>query len=468
MSVERTTRSTDAAAPFFIDWACAYSVHEPGAEHTENGDGVAHTLYTPVGFVYQHEIIRRDPTVSSKQNWNDFDHYKSFRSDTAPGGYIPSFFQWVDYYPHIWKSQNTIGRFGVTGWHPTNEFASPFGEPQMPVEGMHDPYVEETEDQVCPDPAVLDKLIERGLNSILPEVKQELSSINSALELRDFASLPRTLRAIRNLVVNPRATLRSWFRGGADGYLQAKFNVMPLLSDIRGLYTAVRNVEKRVNHLVNGAGQPQRRHFTYSWSEYPDGREDSFEYYGLPTSGISYETWNPGTLWSKYYLTRIVRNNPSVFHVEIEYNYNYTQYQREHALLLSLLDEIGINLDPKIVWNAIPWSFVVDWVLGVSRWLDQFKVSNMEPQINIRRALWSIRRTRNVYFEQTCLPVYPLQPYPIDPIARTLPVVSESSYKRRAFMPSTNSLSASGLSPTEISLGAALVLTRGRHRNKRR
>jgi hypothetical protein len=38
------------------------------------------------------------------------------------------------------------------------------------------------------------------------------------------------------------------------------------------------------------------------------------------------------------------------------------------------LDLFGANLNPAIVWNAIPFSFVVDWFLKVGDYFDKMEV----------------------------------------------------------------------------------------------
>jgi hypothetical protein len=168
---------------------------------------------------------------------------------------------------------------------------------------------------------------------------------------------------------------------------------------------------------------------------------------------------------------RQVSYDASAFHAEIEYNYNYTQYQTEHARLLGLLDYFGVNLNPQIIWNAIPWSFVVDWVFSVGRFLDRFKVSNMEPKINIRRYLWSIKRKRTVVTTRYTIPIESWWHPPLKlSHHRTVPasVVEETAYRRQVGLPGSSLIESSGVSLKEFTLGAALVLSRRRHSHKPR
>jgi hypothetical protein len=37
------------------------------------------------------------------------------------------------------------------------------------------------------------------------------------------------------------------------------------------------------------------------------------------------------------------------------------------------LDSFGVNKDPSIIWNAIPFTFVIDWFFDVSAWLHSFR-----------------------------------------------------------------------------------------------
>jgi hypothetical protein len=149
--------------------------------------------------------------------------------------------------------------------------------------------------------------------------------------------------------------------------------------------------------------------------------------------------------------------------MQIQFNFNWTEYQRIHAGTLALADALGLNWNPAIIWNAIPWSFVVDWVFGVSRWLDQFKVPLLEPVINIHRVLWSVQRERKI-FVQNLVGSSDSSSVSLHRPRAQLPVVQQSAYRRDIDYPDSGSITSSGLSLKEFSLGAALVLARRRRR----
>jgi len=136
-----------------------------------------------------------------------------------------------------------------------------------------------------------------------------------------------------------------------------------------------------------------------------------------------------------------------LFCATIEYRYKINDLSgRDVDVLNAFLDRVGINLNPSIVWNAIPWTFVLDWVMDVSTWLDQFKVRNIEPQTAISQYCysWKINRCINAGTHKGAAFS-----------------VNEYAYKRVPYNPDiTRSITTSGLNLREFSLLGALGITR--------
>lgn len=357
-------------------------------------------------------------------------------------------------------------------------YYSSFGPPGKFNNDLPGFYVKRIDGGFIPPPSDLGQLEQRALSSMLPLIKSELSLVNSILELKDFAPMKRQVASlVKKIVSNPlhltiingrvaaRVAISTFSRmslrdigmyavqKGANKYLQYAFAWAPLVSDILALRKAIRTYQRRLNDLITRAGRVQERHFAFNWNEFGE---------------VDYQTFDRQPLSTKYWwmlasadFERFVVHEPSQFHAQIRYNYNYTQYQRENARVLGLLDALGVNLNPSIIWNAIPWSFVIDWVIGVNRYLNQFTVANMEPQINILEYLWSIRRQRRIHvFRQTNYGTFSQTYRDANKVA--LPVVLETAYRRQVGYPKVSQITASGLSLKEVSLGSALVLARRR------
>jgi hypothetical protein len=55
------------------------------------------------------------------------------------------------------------------------------------------------------------------------------------------------------------------------------------------------------------------------------------------------------------------------------------------------LDSLGINMNPEIIWDLIPFSFVVDWFIKVGDWLEGFKVNHLNSSVTILDMCYSIK-----------------------------------------------------------------------------
>lgn len=418
-------------------------------------------------------------TKGSRRRWNPFSHYKCDRASSSSGGNLVHTIRSWYYEPNIAFAFAPSQRAGLIAYQGNGAEVSPFGEPAMPLAGLPDfgRQVDGYPISGIPAPDILERLKAQSLQTMFPVIKAELSVVNSILELKDFKSLPQTIARMKNVLSKAvarvtakkkgrKGTLRSLFQGGADGYLQQQFNILPLLSDISGIHAALSRTQRRINDFVTRAGRVQTRHFAYNWQEFGHAYDEGGGMFPFRIGG-EYESIPSGFIM--YTGTRVIRHvhtEPTTFHAELQYNYNYTAYQVENAQLLGHLDAFGVNLNPSIIWNAVPWTFVIDWVIGIGPMLDRLKRTNMEPQVNILNYLWSVRRSRRI--QQTVESVSLFNTPGVSPAGRKCvqPVVTETSYRRDVGIPATSLLlQTSGLSSRELSLAAALVITRRRRRS---
>jgi len=333
--------------------------------------------------------------------------------------------------------------------------SSTFGPIHAPFNGLNSHYGEST--GIIPEPPNLATWKQRALSSMMPEVKSQLSLVNSIIELKDFHSYVKVAKNLwrwvdKSIGTNP---LRNWrkYTKGSDAYLQWKFNIAPLISDICGIHAALSRSQKRLNDLTSRNGKRQTRHWSHSFQEeyaYMDHTDGPW--YNVDTLPFPLVTMDAR-------MERSVYTSLTEVHIMLDFSILISQYEIENARLLALLDELGVNLNPSIIWNAIPYSFIVDWVFKVGKYLEQFQMKNLEPQINIHQGLWSVKRKRI-----TTLRVR-TRNRGIPGAAGGTNLVSkvfEDSYRRDLFMPSSNSLEVSGLNSSEFSLGAALIHARRR------
>jgi len=425
------------------------------------------------------EYVRSDPFKKANK-WNSIEHYKCFFD---PDDCIP--FK----YDYVTPTYSSSGY-----WHgiaETKYLCNCVGD-YLGTETYLDPlYVEREDGGFVPTPPGINTLVQQGLNALLPTIKSDLSIINSIIELKDFKSLPLTLTGMAEAAKNlgsllnrplnhfPRnatslrrsfslsagKTLREVMQAAADGYLQSQFNLTPLLRDLTSIYNSLAHTEKVLRDFLNRQGRVQRRHFTFRWKPFKESlTEQTMSVIDLNHyRNVGGEIIYGGPQADNVKCVSFVPAYTATFHLEVEYNYSFTQFQLEHARVLALLDVLGFNMNPAILWNAIPWSFLVDWVFGVSRWLDNRKIIQMKPVINISRCLWSWSYDRITFRSLKSTGATDSPPLMIS----KLPSVYESAYRRDVSLPDVNSIILSGLNSSEFSLGVALAITRRRHPNNR-
>lgn len=434
--------------------------------HTSHVESTSRTFTVP-SYEGYFEVITPN-SGGTQRDWKSFEHYKCAQlpSDSNQRTMVQTL-HWSanPSHPYVGYINDPVAAYRKFYYlFGSNE---PFGSPGKLNSGLPVYYSPRADGGFVPPPADLDALVQRSLNVMLPHIKSELSLLNSIIELKDFRSLGKTAYRLAKFAAQFQGrTLKQLFgtyrllqknkktrsQQLAGGYLSVEFAIRPLISDIVGLFTALSRLEKRMNDFVSRAGRSQVHHFQWAWIENSDSYTETDSTFAL-SMPESFQT-------QKFVRSRRVFNAPTIFHAEIEYSYQFTQYQVAHARILSLLDAFGVQANPAIIWNAVPWSFLVDWVFGVSRWLDSMKTQNMEPMINIRRYLWSVKRSRKI-----------LVGHKSDPLASTglpagplvyMPMVHETAYRRQVGIPSASSIESSGLTMKEVSLGAALVVVRRR------
>jgi len=406
--------------------------------------------------------------VDLRQCWNSFSHYKREFKDQGKAGRVTSEpGSWLDYAGGAWITRHWWREGNCPSLPCWNVGA--FGSPDNPVIGLPGMWsLDEDDGLLIPAPTDLEQLLTDAAMHLLPGIQPKISLINSILELKDIKSIGSTLGSIskhvdklqklKNLQTGEsffsqfsQASMNELSRSAGDIYLQYKFNIAPLLSDVRGLQDTVNTAEKRAQRLLSQSARVITRHHTVTIDDSYDSDPNANDYVSdwhwleIPLTEGGFCAFNSRS-------HRKVELVPAKFHVELQFSYGYTAFQRQNAAFLTLLDRVGVNFDPAILWNATPWSFVADWVVGFGQWLGQFRRANMEPVIVIHKSLWSIERVRRIYCS---VDMQLNQGVPTS-------FVQETAYRRQLFQMTAHSLTTSGLSLTETSLGLALFATRRR------
>lgn len=190
-------------------------------------------------------------------------------------------------------------------------------------------------------------------------VPSAISIANFFYELKDLPSLIVKIQGAKTL---------------PNGFLAYEFGWKPLLADLKTLATIIPETIKKLEHLrsINGNWRrvhfrkelPMRSNFTLNGSEllYP------YQTGVTLVSVDNYRSW-----WTASALIRT----------------SIPDIDSDIGFLKAFLLAMGLNNPAKIVWNAIPYSFVVDWFLKLSDRMKPLKVYNQS--LDVRNFCYSVK-----------------------------------------------------------------------------
>jgi len=269
----------------------------------------------------------------------------------------------------------------------------------------------------------------KALETILQQVPERISIANFLWELKN---------GLRSLL--PRIT--HWLNAVGSGWLWYNFAALPLVRDIKAMLTLVKDVRNRLAYLrkVNGQTVTVNYHGR-SQGEVPNGIEKF-------TTALSHaEGYNPSDTFLSDALAFPLWDDIQ-FRLHARVNYDL-DLKGADVFLDAMCAALGLNNLSQIVWHAIPFSFVVDWFVNCSDWLEQ-NVDTDQPFDGEIRILGSdhsiVRRT----MWEHCALTDNRGGYEV--FARTL----VRAYHRRAgiFM---GLIDTEGLTGLQLSLALALV-----------
>jgi hypothetical protein len=237
----------------------------------------------------------------------------------------------------------------------------------------------------------------KALHTMWPKVEKDMdeSLANSAVELPSLAStlslggrmrtlarasdlsFRRTLKTIiglRNSTKKER--LRAIASTSAGGILASEFAIRPLLSDIMAICRTIREAKRRIERLLENEKRILLSHYSCPIPGVSPGGMDSSRMRSVGNVSLP-----SSTEWCKYHLGMHVRK--AQYTATMRYHYRFTSFQRSHAKLLGTLDALGLRNDPQVLWNMIPFSFIIDYFAHVGNFLGQVTEGGLSPAVYI-------------------------------------------------------------------------------------
>lgn len=313
----------------------------------------------------------------------------------------------------------------------------------------------------------------------LPTLNDGNSAVNFLLELKDVRTLVRTASNLRRLISKTKRTVRNFrtaarkskrtaarkskqlkknseslalasAKASADVHLSYSFGIAPFINDVKRMYHTMRTLRDRIEWLEKNNDKVLKRHkrIRLTSPTFIGGNE---QYYTGSMLAYYSGTWGAGTVSLRFNRRFIV---PPVLVGTLKYKYSLTSSVPLKDKISTYLSAFGVEANPKIAWDAIPFSFLVDWVVDVGEFLGSFKIDALGIQTVVLDYCYSIK-----YHAICDCWVSEYNPYRQKPTPYILVRQAERSYYERAVgVPNLNTVDVSGLGSREFLLGGSLVL----------
>lgn len=149
----------------------------------------------------------------------------------------------------------------------------------------------------------------------------------------------------------------SFFRSLGSEYLNVEFGWKPLLKDLRDVSKSIVDSERLLAQLARDSGRQVRRRTAFpKWRETTIA-SSALQMYAGPTSD---------SLISQTHATQVTKSlKETWFSGAYVYHYDPAALSRASEIATKARHLLGLKLDPEVLWNLAPWSWLVDWFTDI-------------------------------------------------------------------------------------------------------
>ncbi len=245
----------------------------------------------------------------------------------------------------------------------------------------------------------------------------------------------------------------NYARGAGSEYLNAQFGWAPLLRDVTKIATSVGHAHDILRQYERNSGKDVRRQFHFNTIE---DVVSTVEATGVAPYGPegAYFVSTVGTL-RKERRTVVKRWFSGCFTYYLPRGETYRGKQITLAAQAHKL--LGISLTPDVLWNLAPWSWAADWFSNAGEVINNLNLYATQGLIMRYGYMMETKTVTDTYTHTgSTLRIAGGSPVPITPSLSFVTVTK----KRRKANPFGFGVSWDGLSPFQLSIIAALGMSR--------
>lgn len=240
------------------------------------------------------------------------------------------------------------------------------------------------------------ELDQMAMEAMIPELEGKFSLPVFLGEFRDIRSLLKyvielyTKLRFMELLMN---AFRKPLREISDHWLSAVFGWLPFVRDIKTIIQRFSEMEEKFFQFFVNANKRQTLHYEKRLSP------ETFQNLGWFTQVSTHVCDVHDDLpYAESLFEAIAFDIDSRKTVEnlkfcatMEFEYRIPSLESFWTHLAAAFDYWGVNFSPSDIWALVPFSFVVDWVVGIGPWLEQFDSKNLSVQVVIYDYCHSIK-----------------------------------------------------------------------------
>jgi hypothetical protein len=208
------------------------------------------------------------------------------------------------------------------------------------------------------------------INDAWMKAKPDLTVVslpNFLLELDDVKSLTKWWDKRKSVSKNL-----------AGGTLQYSFGVAPTIGDVTSIIDAVKNTQNKIREFEKTIGTVQKR--TIKLDSNTVSKTGTFNY-----QGDSKQPCN----WTATLNQRVTAHFSFAPKPILALN-------NADKAIRGFLDSLGFEANPRIIWEAVPFSFVVDWFFNVGKFLDSLKIDALELPVELIDGCLQLQETVSI------------------------------------------------------------------------
>lgn len=265
-----------------------------------------------------------------------------------------------------------------------------------------------------------------AFNKFHDQVPTTVSLANFIYELKDMKGMI------------PSIDKKSLTKTASNNFLAFEFGVLPFISDVKAIVNLSNSVDERIKHLIS----TQNRTTNLSFNRQTD--------FNGPDLSFNLGLWYANSLDIAYIRFEGISGKVN-FHIGGKLVQDLSDLTDAMAKMKGLIASGGFNHPARVIWNAIPYSFVVDWFFHVGKLLDSLTVQPFGGQYDVVDVGWSTKSEASYIVHQ----VVTNTDVPVDIIIGT---VGANEYSRSLGFPASSLFLTDGiLSPTQLVLALSML-----------